>query len=101
MQDSGQESAGQEGLQIARRLGGSRPPAILTFVPLLPAGREDVELVPLLGVLVRAEDERFSVRRKLGEAGETAERGDLFQAGAVDVDQVELELAAVAFVLVA
>src|SRR5215471_9820144 len=76
--------------------------ASLDGVCLLPPLRcEDVELVAFLGVFVGAEDQRLSVRRKLGKAGEAADVGDLFQPGAVGVDQEQLELAAIALVLVA
>src|SRR5215468_546818 len=65
-----------------------------------PRSREDIEFVPALGVLVGTEDQGFSVRRELREAGKSAKVGDLFEPGAVHVHQIEFELAAVAFVLV-
>ena len=67
---------------------------------ILPGGGEDVELVVLGGVAVGTEDQRFAVGRELGERGEAAETGDLLEAGAIQIHQVEFEFPAVALVLV-
>src|SRR5579883_475200 len=67
---------------------------------LIPVGGENIEFVALLGILVGCENDLFSVGGELGEGGEAAEVGDLFQAGTVSVDQIQFEAAAVAIVLV-
>jgi hypothetical protein len=54
-----------------------------TGTALLPISREDVELVALLGVLIRCEHQLFAVRREFWKCGEPAEVRDLLQAAAI------------------
>src|ERR1700686_4540250 len=55
---------------------------------LAELGREDIEFVTLLGIVVGAEDQRLAIGRKLRERREPAETGHLLQTGAIHIDGV-------------
>src|SRR5688500_11493779 len=73
-------------------------PASSTFIPdrsgclLLPLGDEHVRLPLGLRIAIRREHEMLPVRREHREAIERAVVGDALETGAVDVDQVEIEV---------
>src|SRR5581483_235878 len=60
-------------------------PVLFRFRLPAPIGDEDVELVPLLGIAVRDEDDLLAVGRELGKCRETAERGHLLHVVAVGI----------------
>jgi len=68
--------------------------------PALPVCSKDVEFVALFGVVVGTEYERLAIRRKFGERCESAEMRDLFQPRPIQIDCEQLEMAAVALILV-
>ena len=67
---------------------------------LPPLRRKYVELVRSLGVPVGGEHNRLAIRREFRKGREAAEVGHLFQARAVDINQVQLEFPCVASLLV-
>src|SRR5579875_2621096 len=53
-----------------------------------PIRREDVEFIMPGGFVIGGENQLLAVRRKLRKRGESAEIGDLPQAGAIQIDEI-------------